>query len=46
MLKKKISELAFRIKVRKALTDNSNEMLIITWEETRKEMIRRKLLSK
>lgn len=46
MLKKKISELAFRVKIRKALTDNSNEMLIITYEEVKKEMTRRKLLIK
>lgn len=46
MLKKKITEIAFRLKVRKALTDNSNECLMITYEEVKKEMTRRKLLIK
>lgn len=46
MLKKRFTELAFRIKVRKAISDNSNEMLLITYDELKKEMTRRKILQK
>lgn len=46
MLRKKMSELAYRLKVRKALSDNSNDLLIITYEECKRLMEKRKIATK
>ena len=43
MNKKKLNELMYRLKIRKALKDNPSDYLIITYDELIKELNRRKL---